>query len=84
MMQVFRKHKYKFLLFGALTYVGGTAVTYEMRRTKLQLEPDMNKEGDNPQNEKRRLVFDFLAMDYDDKVSRDEWLLGIDKKRYFH
>ena len=82
MQNIWRNHKYKIIIGGFLTYAASTAVIYQMRREKRSLAVDMLREGDNPPNEKRKLVFDFISMDYDTKVSRDEWILGINKKRY--
>eukprot|EP00026_Physarum_polycephalum_P015348 Phypoly_transcript_16002.p1 GENE.Phypoly_transcript_16002~~Phypoly_transcript_16002.p1 ORF type:complete len:188 (+),score=13.72 Phypoly_transcript_16002:52-615(+) len=81
MQRVWRNHKYKIIVGGLITYGASTAFMYQMRREKKSLEADILKEGDNPSNEKRKLVFDYLSTDYDSKVSWDEWMLGINKKR---
>jgi hypothetical protein len=84
MQTIWRNHKYKILIGGFLSYAASTTFVYQTRREKKSLEADILKEGDNPSNEKRKLVFDFISMDYDSKVSWDEWMLGISKKRYQH
>lgn len=82
MQNIWKNHKYKIIIGGFITYAASTAVIYQMKREKKSLTADILREGDNPPNEKRKLVFDFISMDYDSKVKWDEWMLGINKKRY--
>lgn len=83
MQNLWRNHKFKIIIGGVITYGAATALSYQFRREKKTLAVDIERDRDNPTNEKRKLVFDYLSLDYDDKIDWDEWMLSIHKRRYF-